>query len=63
MPCRAARLMRLELAQELSMKCAWQGAVENLAQSRFANQAGAFPPQLADMGNPSMHMPPMPWGS
>ena len=36
--------------------------MENLAQSRFASQAGAFPPQLADMGNPSMHMPPMPWG-
>ena len=43
-------------------KAALQGAMENLASSRFANQGAPLPPHLADMADPAMHMPPLPWG-
>jgi len=37
--------------------------MENVAGSRFANQGNPFHAQLADMANPSMHMPHTPWGA
>ncbi|CAL5220069.1 g2020 [Coccomyxa viridis] len=54
---------QLSTSQQFPPNMPLRGTMESLVSSRFANQGGPFPPpQLADMADPAMHMPPMPWG-